>query len=278
MAVTVQHATLTNKPDDPNYDISKDEWNELHTVVGLGTAAEKDVEFFVDASGDTMTGNLLFTDDKFVVLDKASGNGFKVDTVTPTYGFADILGDQFSKNTGATKPALAAYNGVIKSWQFSDGDEAYISYHIPHDYVLGTDVFLHIHWSQISATATGGTIDFKYSAIYAKAHNQVSGATFTSTPITGLFSSVDIDDGGSGLSQYQQHLTEVIISGPSATVALFDRDDFEPDGVIELTFEMDTNSLTNSVTVLDPYIHFVDLHYQTTGLIGTKDKAPDFYA
>ena len=142
----------------------------------------------------------------------------------------------------------------------------------------GTDIHLHIHWSQTSATATGGTVDFKYFAIYAKAHNQASGSTFTSTPITASFSSIDINDGEAGLDQYQQHLTEVIISGASATAALFDRDDFEPDGVIELTFEMDANSLTNSDTVLDPFIHFVDLHYQTTGLIGTKDKAPDFYA
>lgn len=213
-----------------------------------------------------------------LVLPKASGNGIKVDTTTPTFGWADLLGDQFSKNTGATKPVLIAYNGAVQAWQFSNDDEAYLTYHIPHDYVPGTDIHLHIHWSQTSASVTGGTIDFKYFAIYSKGHNQAAGSAFTATPITATFSSIDINDGGAGLSRYQQHFTEVIISGASATSALFDRDDFEPDGVIELTLEMDANNLTDSVTVLDPFIHFADIHYQTTAIIGTKDKAPDFYA
>ena len=236
-----------------------------------------------DHSSDTM--NFLTFNAKVMalvgnnaVLSKAAGRGIKVDFATPTFGFADIIGDQFSKNTGPTKPTLATYNGVINAWQFGDGDEAYMSFHIPHDYVPGTDIHLHIHWSQTSATATGGTLDFKYTGIYAKSHNQASGSTFTSTPITATFSTIDINDGGGGLNQYQQFLTEVTISAATATAALFDRDDFEPDGVIELTFEMDANNLTNSVAVLDPFIHFVDIHYQTTGLIGTKDKAPDFYA
>ena len=46
-------------------------------------------------------------------INKASGYGIKVDTVAPTFGFADILGDTFSKNTGATKPTLTSYNGVV---------------------------------------------------------------------------------------------------------------------------------------------------------------------
>ncbi|KKK52422.1 hypothetical protein LCGC14_3105090, partial [marine sediment metagenome] len=222
------------------------------------------------------TGNIKPVGSAFLVFEKASGNGMKVDQTTPTFGFADLLGDQFSKNTGGTKPTLVVYNGDVDAWQFSNGDEAFMSYHIPHDYVLGTDIFLHIHWSQNAAGATGGTIDFKYFAIYAKGHNQASGSTFTSTPITDTFTSININDGGSGLNQYQQHFTEVIISGASATVALFDRDDFEPDGVIELTLEMDADNLTG--TPSDPFIHFADIHYQTTGLIGTKAKAPDFYA
>lgn len=219
--------------------------------------------------------DLHFDNAKFLVFDKASGNGIKVDTVTPTFGWRDLLGDQFAKNTGGTKPTLVTYNGDVDAWQFSNGDEAFLTYHIPHDYVAGTDIHLHVHWSQNNAGATGGTVDFKYFAIYAKGHNQVSGSAFTGTPITDSFSSIDINDGDSGLTRYQQHLTEVIISGASATAALFDRDALEPDGVIELTLEMDATNLTG--TPSDPFIHYVDIHYQSTN-IGTKDKAPDFYA
>ena len=214
---------------------------------------------------------------KFPVIDKASGNGIKIDTVTPTFGWRDLLGDQFAKNTGASKPILAQYNGAVEAWQFGDGDEAFLTYHIPHDYVAGTDIHLHIHWSQTYDSVTGGTIDMRYTAIYAKGHNQVSGSVFgPATPITATFSSIDINDLNGGLNQYQHHLTEVVISAATGTLALFDRDDLEPDGVIELTFEMVTNSLTG-VAVTDPFIHYVDIHYQSTN-IATKDKVPDFYA
>ena len=247
-------------------------------IDALGALRDDAIDLGLAATGrwkNLFLSNTLSAKD--AVLDKAAGTGIKIDLTTPTFGFADLLGDQFSKNTGATKPTLAAHNGACQAWQFGDGDEAFMSYHIPHDYVAGTDIHLHIHWSQTSGTATGGTIDFKYTAEYAKGHNQASGSTFTATPITATFSSIDINDGGSGLNPRQQHLTEVIISAASATAALFDRDDFEPDGVIELTLEMVTNSLTNSVAVLDPFIHFADIHYQTTGIIGTKDKVPNFY-
>lgn len=247
-----------------------------------GDGADFGVQNDLEVEGDIFTDNIKestsgagITIPHNVILNKASGSGIKVDTATPTFGFADLLGDQFSKNTGGTKPTLTAYNGAIDAWQFSDGDEAFLTYHIPHDYVPGTDIHLHVHWSQNNAGATGGTIDFKYFAIYAKGHNQVSGSAFTSTPITATFTSVDIS-GGSGTTRYQQHLTEVTISAATATAALFDRDDFEPDGVIELTLEMDANNLTG--TPSDPFIHYADLHYQTTGVIGTKSRTPDFYA
>lgn len=251
--------------------------------LGVQNDLEVEGDIFVDSikesttdAGVTFSDDILLANAEFLVFDKASGNGIKVDTATPTFGFADLLGDQFSKNTGGTKPTLVAYNGDVDAWQFSNGDEAFLTYHIPHDYVPGTDVHLHVHWSQNAAGATGGTVDFKYFAIYAKGHNQASGSTFTGTPKTATFSSIDINDGSSGLSQYQHHLTEVTISAATATAALFDRDDFEPDGVIELTLEMDATNLTG--TPSDPFIHYADLHYQTTGIIGTKARAPDFYA
>ncbi len=240
----------------------------------------------VDSSGDLVLQRLVtgtWTDTGFkvlstgiIVVPKSSDVGIQVDLAAPTFGFADLLGDQFSKNTGGTRPTLAVYNGAVDAWQFGNGDEAFMTYHIPHDYVKGSDIHLHIHWSQNAAGATGGTVDFKYTAIYSKGHNQVSGSAFTATPKTDTFSSIDINDGGSGLNQFQQHFTEVIISAATATAALFDRDDFEPDGVLELTFELVTSNLTGTPSV--PFVHYVDIHYQTTNLIGTKNRTPDFYA
>ena len=257
-----------------------------HLNINRRAAGDDYISLFVNANRKGLIG--FSGDDDLLVLaqeqlsvngiinvPKASTNGIKVDIASPTFGFADLLGDQFSKNTGATKPTLTAYNGAVEAWQFGDTDEAFMTYHIPHDHVSGTDIHLHIHWSQNATGATGGTVDFRYTAIYAKGHNQASGSTFTSTPITATFSSIDINDGGAGLTQYQQHLTEVTISAATATSALFDRDDFEPDGVIELTFELVTSNLTGTPSI--PFVHYVDIHYQTTSINGTKSRTPDFY-
>lgn len=226
-----------------------------YTKLGDGSTAWNDLKY-----GTNATTNLY--------LPKASGNGIKVDLTTPTFGFSDILGDQFSKNTGATKPVLTTYNGAINGWLFGVGDEAYISYHIPHDYVAGTDIFLHIHWSHISTIVTGGTITFKATSIYSKGHSQ---AAF-GAPAVGTFV------GTTSTTQYMQVLTEVQYSDSAPTGLEVDTDLLEPDGVIELTFEVDANNITSGGAVPDIFVHFVDIHYQTTGLIGTKAKAPDFYS
>lgn len=215
-------------------------------------------------------GTVHFYGTAFLVFQKAAGAGIKVDPADPTYTWRDLIGDQFSKNTGGTKPILTTYNGAIQAWQFAAGDEAFISYHIPHDYVKGTDIFLHIHWSHIGTLVTGGTITFKTTSVYAKGHNQ---AAFTGTPASGTFT------GTASTTQYQQIISEVQYSDSAPSGIQLDTDLLEPDGVIEMTFEVDANNITVSGGgVPDPFVHFVDIHYQTTGVIGTKSKAPDFYA
>lgn len=235
--------------------------------VGASSAPVLAMTLDQDGSASILNGNLDVNG--FLILPKASTSGIKVDRTTPTFGFADILGDQFSKNTGATKPLLTTYNGAVQGWQFAASEEAFMTFHIPHDYVKGTDIFLHIHWSHIGTLVTGGTVTFKATSIYAKGHNQ---AAFTSTPAVGTFV------GTASTTQYQQIITEVQYSDPTPTGLEVDTDLLEPDGLIEMTFEVDVNGITVSGGgVPDPFIHHVDIHYQSTGLIGTKAKAPDFY-
>lgn len=230
---------------------------------GTSSGAPRIEAMRLDENQNTILNGIL-------TVPKTSTNGIKVDRTTPTFGFADILGDQFSKNTGATQPTLTAYNGAVFGWQFAASDEAFMSFHIPHDYVKGTDIFLHIHWSHIGTLVTGGTITFKITSIYAKGHNQEA---FTSTPASGTFT------GTASTTQYQHIISEAQYSDSTPTGIQVDTDLLEPDGVIEMTFEVDANDITVSGGgVPDPFIHFVDIHYQTTGLIGTKDKVPDFYA
>jgi hypothetical protein len=55
MAVSVVHATVATLPDEPGAEINKAEWNEAHTVTGLGTMAEEDAADYL-AKADNLSG------------------------------------------------------------------------------------------------------------------------------------------------------------------------------------------------------------------------------
>lgn len=201
-----------------------------------------------------------------ISLPKASGNGIKVDLTTPTFGFRDLLGQVTTSNTGATKPTHAIYRDTLRAFQFAAGDEEYFEFHIPHDYVAGTDIFLHYHWSHNSALVTGGNAVFEYETSYAKGHNRGAFPASVSGTVTGNAST----------TQYQHMLDEIQLSAASPSGSQIDSDDLEPDGIILMRAGLQTNNITSSGAVPDPFIHYVDIHYQSTN-IATKSKSPDFY-
>jgi len=201
-----------------------------------------------------------------LVVPKTAATGIKVDTTTPTFGWADMIG-YITNAGGAAKPTRTAYIGGIDQFLFAAGDESILEFHIPHDYVPGTDIYLHVHWSHISTIVTGGTLTFTAESSYSKGHDQ---AAFSS-PVTGTFA------GAASTVQYQHIISETQYSASAPAGLQLDTDDLEPDGLILVRLEMTTNDITSSGAVPSPFIHFVDIHYQTNGVMGTKDKAPSFY-
>jgi hypothetical protein len=78
-------------------------------------------------------------------------------------------------------------------------------------------------------------------------------------------------------TQYQQIISETQLSASSPSGSQIDSDDLEPDGVIMMRGGLNANNLTvSSGGAPAPFIHYVDIHYQSTN-IGTKDKVPNFY-
>lgn len=106
---------------------------------------------------------------------------------------------------------------------------------------------------------------FEVESSYSKGHDQ---APFQA-PVTGTFV------GNASAVQYQHIISEVQYSDPAPAGLELDTDDLEPDGVIMMRVELNANNMTGATP--DPFIHYVDIHYQSTN-IGTKEKAPDFYA
>lgn len=105
------------------------------------------------------------------VIPKSKTYGIKVDTGTPTFGWRDLEGPIRPRETGVGRPTLATWRTPIKEYVFAAGDIAEFEFHWPHDYVDGSDVYVHVHWSH-SGTNISGAILWDFIYTFAKGHQQ----------------------------------------------------------------------------------------------------------
>lgn len=200
------------------------------------------------------------------ITDKAPGKGLMLDTADPTYGWRDLEG-QITTGLGGSLPTSALYRGGIRQFQFSVNNISFNSFHMPHDYVPGSDMYIHVHWSHNATTITGGTLTWTYEISYSKGHNQ---APF-GAPVTGTITST------ASTTQYQHLIDEVQFTAASPSASQIDSDILEVDGLILCAMTLTANNLTISGGAgINPFLHFIDIHYQSTS-VGTKNKAPNFY-
>jgi hypothetical protein len=204
-------------------------------------------------------------------LPKTSGLGIKVDsTGTPTFPWRDLIGDITPKTSGAGAPTLAAFRGGnVRAFFYSAGDDGDCVFHIPHDYVPGTDLFLHLHWAH-NGTAISGSLVVDYYITYAKGHNQANFSAEVNRTLT--VSTPDI----ATVPQYRHRVDETQISAASPAASQIDSDNIEIDGLILVRFETTTIPTITGGTTNEPAYFTIDIHYQSTNM-GTKAKAPDFY-
>jgi hypothetical protein len=202
------------------------------------------------------------------VFPNTKGVGIEISGTTSDFGWHDLIGNLHNVNGEVNSAALAVYRGGIRAYQFIEGEEAFVNFHMPHDYLPGSEIFIHVHWSHDSLIVTGGTTTWGFETMYSKGHNQ---AAFEEPVIITVSQPVSI-------TRYQHMIAETPAStiGGSAGV-LLDTDDLEVDGIIQARLYLDSNDIaTSNATVVNPFAHFVDIHYQSTGL-PTKNKAPDFW-
>lgn len=201
-------------------------------------------------------------------LSGTSGTGVKVDLTSPTFGWRDIIGKVIPKAVGAGSPTRSTYmGGQLGQYSFIAGDAYDIEFHIPHDYMPGTDIYIHLHWSHNGTTISGNAVFDIYHS-YAKGFDQANFAAEKNLTIT--YNTTDI----ATTPQYRHRVDEIIMSGASATATLMDRDDLEPDGIILMTVKLTTLPTIGGGGKL--FIHTADIHYQSSNL-ATKNKSPTFY-
>jgi hypothetical protein len=266
---TNDHGVLSGLGDDDHAQYLLLNGRTGGQVAYGGTGASENLD--LNSTSHATKGNIRIYD--IPVLSKVSGNGIKVDLSTPTYGFRDLLGEIKILSPGANDPTLAVFRDSVRAFSFSNAtmNEANFHFHIPHDYVPGSDIFLHFHWSQNVVDSGGpagipGDVKWQAEVTYAKGHDQAAFPASFTTSIT---------DTASG-TQYQHMLIEVQLSAASPSATQIDSDILEPDGLIIMRAFRDPTDAADTLNQV-PFLHYVDLHYQSTN-IATKAKAPDFYS
>lgn len=254
----ITNATIafgSNFPNNPNT-------GELFYKSGAGLYVYSGTEWVTYASkaGDTFTGS--------VSLPKASGEGLKVEG---TYGWRDITGEIVPLSSGSDAPTLATFIGTIRAFAYVANDEGDATFHIPHDYAPGTNIYLHVHWGHNGTSiADGIIIDIK--ATYAKGHNQ---AVFT-TPVTHAVNASSLNI--TNTPQYVHRTDEIQLTSDGGGSSMLDTALVEPDGIVLVNYKVSTlPTITGSASLNAPFIFNIDLHYQSTNM-ATKNKTPSFYA
>lgn len=206
-----------------------------------------------------------------VTRPKTKGWGVKVDLAAPTFPWRDLEGDVTPRASAPNAATLEIYQGNIREWAFAVNDVSDNRFHLPHDYLPGSDLFFHIHWSHIG-TAISGNIGFTVYHSYAKGHNQA--AFPAEKTLVMSLSTPNI----ATIPQYRHFITEAQLSAAAPSASQIDSALLEVDGLLLCNVALTTApTITGSLGNINrPFIHRIDIHYQSTE-IGTKGKAPDFW-
>lgn len=201
------------------------------------------------------------------VFPKEQNIGIKIDPALPDFGWHDIIGNihihQGEPNAGSS----VIYRGGLRQMQLAENQEGFINLHLPHDYVIGSPIFVHVHWSHNSPLVTGGSVTWVFETSYAKGHNQ---SAFSPPVPISIVQNVSVN-------QYQHMIGETAASTAGGSSTQLNTSDLEVDGIMMCRLYLDSNDIiTSDASIVNPFVHFVDIHYQSTG-IATKNRAPNFW-
>ena len=176
------------------------------------------------------------------------------------FGWRDITGSIDVRGTGSTDPDWTQLgSGPFSAYKFAINDQCWLCYHIPHDILPSSDIFLHAHWTT-SGTQTAA-VKWTFKWMYALGFDQ---GTFD---VNGT--AISVSEAASGTAWRHMVTESAAITIPTLT---------EPDGLLYVNVQRVSNAAsplvenTNNVFLLT-----ADVHYQTTN-VATKQRAPNFYA
>lgn len=200
-----------------------------------------------------------------LILPKTAGRGIKIDLDAPTFGWKDLIGPVTTRNVGATAPDFNVFRSAQRQYQFAVNDEEWIDFHIPHDYLPGSNLFIHAHWAVNVDTVSSGGVTWEWAVSYAKGYDQ---AQFSADILTEIYQAAPTVNG-----QYRHMIAEVQLSSLTPNASQLDSALIEVDGLILTRIKLKANTMNGTPA---PFLLFSDIHYQSTQS-ATKDKNYPFY-
>jgi hypothetical protein len=180
-----------------------------------------------------------------------------------TYGWRDLFApiDPRSSQSG---PTWTLYRNGIYLYAFpaNQTKEVFATFHLDHDYALGTAVYPHVHFTV--NTTSSGVVRWGIEYTVAKGHAQVTGSTYGATTTVYVETTVT-----GGTDQYKHFVSEVSLANAVPATLL------EPDSVILVRIFRDTAS-PNDTYPDDVFGIQADVHYQANTW-ATLNKATNFY-
>lgn len=182
-----------------------------------------------------------------------------------------LTGSLIARTGGLTDPTFVAFRGAAcDAYAFSASDELQVWFHIPHDYALGTDLYLYCHWAH-NGTSITGDMTWAYAATYAKGHNQSEFPAEVTGSIT--YATTDI----ATTPRWRHRIDEIQLTAGTPSGSQIDTDIIEVDGLLAVNISASAIPTIGGGSPNEPFLLMVDLHYQAN-MHGTLNKSPNFYS
>jgi hypothetical protein len=177
-----------------------------------------------------------------------------IDELVDYGGWRDLTMPTVSAVVGAGTPSLAVFgpSGNIKQYKMAIGDSVYMTAHVDHDWLVGSNAFFHVHWSPSGTNAQPVWWEVNYTI--AKGHQQ---AAFPAED------QIILKQTPEGTAWTHQIVED------TAGFSLV-----ETDSLLLFEVKRITNGATDNTD--DIFLLTCDLHYQV-GQAATVSRSPDFF-
>lgn len=190
-------------------------------------------------------GAIKHTDEMVVVR---AGSNVKANMVR--VGYEDLKPTGGHTPGGVAGPSTVNSFGIHELLEYPGGTNkrATYIYHLPHDFVEGTDMFIHVHHAP-SAAVPAGQVDWKIHCQYAQGYG------FGAYSATDMTETISIDL--TGIAQYTHLIAEGLAINDASVGSVL-----RTDGIFVVTLER----LASTDTSTGDQIFFeMDMHYQSDG-------------